>query len=275
MLILSPNMETLWADWQYSGPQTSPIHSPTSNSFFACNQRKMKKQAKASPHLPHHLWKCNLQNWKLLFKSHPISLSLSNTHSSCDLLFTSPKMEAERSFLLIMAVAAMVVTVGGQGSGTKPLVKVLKGGLKVCDKGWECKGWSKYCCNQTVSDFFQTYQFENLFAKRNTPVAHAVGFWDYRSFITAAAVYQPHGFGTAGGKLMQMKEVAAFLGHVGSKTTCKPIPSFYFLFSLFWCLVAVKMQERKKDWMGLEWNWGFYSYGGLGWTGLGGVWGVN
>ncbi|RZS14408.1 hypothetical protein BHM03_00046084 [Ensete ventricosum] len=69
---------------------------------------------------------------------------------------------------------------------------------KVCDKGWECKN-SVYCCNGTISDFFQVYQFENLFSKRNTPVALAVGFWDYHSFITAAAVYQPLGFGTTGG----------------------------------------------------------------------------
>ncbi|CAL9109257.1 unnamed protein product [Musa acuminata var. zebrina] len=90
---------------------------------------------------------------------------------------------------------------------------------KVCDKGWECKN-SVYCCNETISDFFQVYQFENLFTKRNTPVAQAVGFWDYHSFITAAAVYQPLGFGTTGGKQTQMGEVAAFLGHVGSKTSC-------------------------------------------------------
>lgn len=51
-------------------------------------------------------------------------------------------------------------------------------------------------------------------------MAHASGFWDYHSFITAAAEYQPHGFGTAGGKLTGQKEVAAFLGHVGSKTSC-------------------------------------------------------
>ncbi|WOL06554.1 hypothetical protein Cni_G15288 [Canna indica] len=91
---------------------------------------------------------------------------------------------------------------------------------KVCDKGWECKA-SVYCCNETISDFFQVYQFENLFSKRNGPVAHAVGFWDYQAFITASAAYQPLGFGTAGGKQTQMKEVAAFLGHVGSKTSCK------------------------------------------------------
>eukprot|EP00268_Persea_americana_P057726 TRINITY_DN6931_c1_g1_i1.p1 TRINITY_DN6931_c1_g1~~TRINITY_DN6931_c1_g1_i1.p1 ORF type:complete len:309 (-),score=56.82 TRINITY_DN6931_c1_g1_i1:247-1173(-) len=90
---------------------------------------------------------------------------------------------------------------------------------KACDKGWECKG-TAHCCNHTISDLFQVDNFEELFAKRNTPVAHAVGFWDYRSFITASAQFQPHGFGTTGGKQMQMKEVAAFLGHVGSKTSC-------------------------------------------------------
>lgn len=93
---------------------------------------------------------------------------------------------------------------------------------KICSKGWECKA-SVYCCNETISDLFQVYQFENLFSKRNTPVAHAVGFWDYQSFITASTVYQPLGFGTTGGKQMQMKEVAAFLGHIGSKTSCRHI----------------------------------------------------
>ncbi|KAL5713665.1 serine/threonine protein kinase [Ranunculus cassubicifolius] len=90
---------------------------------------------------------------------------------------------------------------------------------KVCTKSWECYK-SIYCCNETISDFFQSYQFENLFSKRNAPIAHAVGFWDYQSFITASIPYQPLGFGTTGGKKMGMMEVAAFLGHVGSKTSC-------------------------------------------------------
>lgn len=124
-----------------------------------------------------------------------------------------------------LAVAVVLsVFLGASSDGdmpsTTPRVKTVRG-KKVCDRGWECKGWSQYCCNLTISDFFQTYQFENLFSKRNAPVAHAVGFWDYQSFITASALFQPLGFGTTGGKLMQMKEMAAFLGHVGSKTSCK------------------------------------------------------
>ncbi|XP_034686060.1 chitinase-like protein 2 [Vitis riparia] len=126
----------------------------------------------------------------------------------------------ERSILIGLALAAIVAVVVVEGdSSVKTLVKTVKG-KKVCDKGWECKGWSEFCCNLTISDYFQTYQFENLFSKRNSPVAHAVGFWDYRSFILASAVYQPLGFGTTGGKVMQMKELAAFLGHVGCKTSC-------------------------------------------------------
>lgn len=51
-------------------------------------------------------------------------------------------------------------------------------------------------------------------------MAHAVGFWDYQSFIIASSKFQHLGFCTTGGKLMQMKELAAFLGHVGCKTSC-------------------------------------------------------
>lgn len=122
--------------------------------------------------------------------------------------------------ILGVTLLAFAFMADGDDLSVKPtVVKVVKG-KKLCDKGWECKGLSEYCCNQTISDFFQAYQFENLFSKRNSPVAHASGFWDYHSFITAAAEYQPKGFGTTGEKLTGMKEVAAFLGHVGSKTSC-------------------------------------------------------
>lgn len=143
-------------------------------------------------------------------------------------------------FLAIL-VTLFVIVVNCDEESVKPLVKVVKG-KKVCKKGWECKVWSAYCCNQTISDYFQSYQFENLFSKRNSPVAHAVGFWDYHSFITASVEYQHLGFGTTGGKLMGMKEIAAFLGHVGSKTSCKFIHVLLTLRTIslklgFWILV--------------------------------------
>ncbi|XP_057540940.1 chitinase-like protein 1 [Amaranthus tricolor] len=128
----------------------------------------------------------------------------------------SQKVSAMVVFLLTLMVM-VELTMADMSEETK--VKIVKG-KKVCTRGWECSEWSKFCCNETITDFFQTYQFEQLFAKRNAPEAHAVGFWDYQSFITAAALYQPLGFCTTGGKLMGMKELAAFLGHVGSKTSC-------------------------------------------------------
>ena len=149
-------------------------------------------------------------------------------------MFLQRKMEA-KGWVLAMAVVVAVAAVANADSSTPRLVKTVKG-KKVCTKGWECAVWSKFCCNETITDFFQTYQFENLFPKRNSPVAHAVGFWDYRSFILAAAQYEPLGFGTTGGKMMGMKEIAAFLGHVGSKTSCK-------FFSYFDCSTLVLGEE--------------------------------
>ncbi|KAI7729898.1 hypothetical protein M8C21_012931, partial [Ambrosia artemisiifolia] len=129
------------------------------------------------------------------------------------------KMEGKKICWLLLGILFLIVSIADADSSAQVLVKKVKG-KKVCDKGWECKGWSEYCCNLTITDYFDTYQFEELFAKRNTPVAHAVGFWDYKSFITASALYQPLGFGTTGNKTTQMKEIAAFLGHVGSQTSC-------------------------------------------------------
>lgn len=125
--------------------------------------------------------------------------------------------------LLLISISIIGCVNGDENESFKKrptIVKMVKG-TKMCVKDWECNKLSKFCCNLTITDYLDVDQFELLFAKRNTPVAHAVGFWDYSSFINAAALYQPLGFGTTGGKRMQMKEIAAFLGHVGSKTTCK------------------------------------------------------
>ncbi|XWS16670.1 hypothetical protein CRYUN_Cryun34aG0111000 [Craigia yunnanensis] len=123
------------------------------------------------------------------------------------------------ALILTVALVANLAVMTNADYDKKIQVKTVKG-KKVCVQGWECKEWSVYCCNQTISDIFQVYQFEDLFSKRNSPVAHAVGFWDYQSFILAAAIYEHLGFGTTGGKLLQMKEIAAFLGHVAAKTSC-------------------------------------------------------
>ncbi|GAA0146648.1 hypothetical protein Leryth_001818 [Lithospermum erythrorhizon] len=134
-------------------------------------------------------------------------------------------MEIQRKLTTTMVIAIMIAALAVSSTmaqGTTEQAKVVKTvkGKKYCTKGWECKSPSIYCCNLTISEYFQVYQFENLFSKRNTPVAQAVGFWDYQAFILAAALFEPQGFGTTGNKTTQMKEIAAFLGHVGSKTSC-------------------------------------------------------
>lgn len=137
----------------------------------------------------------------------------------------------KKATALILTVALLVnlaLMVDADGDDDKKIRVRKHNGKKECIQGWECSYWSVYCCNHTISDVFQVYQFEDLFPKRNSPVAHAVGFWDYHSFILAAATYEPLGFGTTGGKVMQMKEVAAFLAHVGAKTSCE----FLLFFSL-------------------------------------------
>jgi hypothetical protein len=127
-------------------------------------------------------------------------------------------MKISIGIILALALVNLALVVNGDDS-EKTIVKTVKG-KKLCKRGWECLDWSEYCCNQTISDIFQPYQFENLFSNRNSPVAHAVGFWDYRSFILASTSFQHLGFCTTGGKAMQMKELAAFLAHVGCKTSC-------------------------------------------------------
>ena len=91
-----------------------------------------------------------------------------------------------------------------------------------------CPGCHTYrtphCCFEgVVSDYFQRSQFENMFSNRNSLEAHTKGFWDYHSFISAAAHYQPHGFGITyiNQSFFGAKEVAAFLAHVGTKTSCE------------------------------------------------------
>ena len=85
------------------------------------------------------------------------------------------------------------------------------------------------CCDGVINDYFQNDQFENLYSNRDSFEAHAKGFWDYHSFIAASAHYQPYGFGTTyiNSTFFGTKEVAAFLAHVGTRTSCE-----YFIVSV-------------------------------------------
>ncbi|KAH9317410.1 hypothetical protein KI387_019179 [Taxus chinensis] len=77
-------------------------------------------------------------------------------------------------------------------------------------------------CNKTISQIFTVDDFENLFSRRNAPLAHAQDFWDYHSFITAAKnfKFEHKGFGATGGDLTQKRELAAFFAHIATETSC-------------------------------------------------------
>ncbi|KAF3967961.1 hypothetical protein CMV_008090 [Castanea mollissima] len=93
--------------------------------------------------------------------------------------------------------------------------------------------------SDTVTKVKTVHGKKEWFSKRNTPEAHAVGFWDYQSFILAAAQYKPLGFGTIGNKTEKMKEVATFLGHVGSQTSFMWKMCDGFLRLVVFCLLGV------------------------------------
>jgi hypothetical protein len=71
-----------------------------------------------------------------------------------------------------------------------------------------------------VSDLVTVDVFEAMFNHRNDPTAHAQGFWTFDSFMDAAKIYEPLGFGSIGGLDVQNRELAAFFAHVAHSTSC-------------------------------------------------------
>ena len=86
-----------------------------------------------------------------------------------------------------------------------------------------CHTAGTLCCAGAVSEYFQSSEFENIFSKRNSLEAHAIGFWEYDSLMIHSAYDQPYGLGSTcdNDTYFGTKEVAAFLAHVGTKTSCQ------------------------------------------------------
>ena len=91
-------------------------------------------------------------------------------------------------------------------------------------------------------------------------------FWDYQSFITASAYFQPYGFGTTyiNRKFTGTKEVAAFLAHVATKTSCEFKVSLLWNFNLEFHVVGLVEYMRLTtsflsgfDFIGSKWIWGY------------------
>lgn len=68
-----------------------------------------------------------------------------------------------------------------------------------------------------ISDIISRELFDKMLKYRNDPRCHAVGFYTYDAFITAAAYFP--GFGTTGDTATRQREIAAFLGQTSHETT--------------------------------------------------------
>jgi hypothetical protein len=74
--------------------------------------------------------------------------------------------------------------------------------------------------NLTFTEAFTSDDFYAFFPHINSQIAHAQGFYDYESFVTAAGMFEKQGFGLVGGSETQIQEISAFLAHAAHETTC-------------------------------------------------------
>ncbi|MCO5612027.1 hypothetical protein L7F22_066289 [Adiantum nelumboides] len=131
---------------------------------------------------------------------------LAGTRARATFFCNYPRLRRSSAMRALEAVIFVVVALA--------LVSRASAFNAVCLEGKKCEK------NLTISQIFSDQDFEGLFPQRNLPVAHAANFWDYHSFIQAVAMFEPLGFGTTGGEIMQRTELAAFFAHVAHETTC-------------------------------------------------------
>ena len=129
--------------------------------------------------------------------------------------------------LLTTALILLVLVNSPKFSSLQPQMRPCEKGpcskTQCCQGSGKCRTITFRCCDGTVTDYLQSDQFENMFSNWNSLEAYANGFWDYHSFITASAEYEPYGFGATylNSNFFGTKEVAAFLAHAGTKTSCE------------------------------------------------------
>jgi hypothetical protein len=120
--------------------------------------------------------------------------------------------------MVVVVLAAMPQTAQAKAPKlpTDPRLAVLAS----CLNAVKLTGVRPETCNKTVSDLVTVDVFEAMFNHRNDPTAHAQGFWTFDSFMDAAKIYEPLGFGSIGGWDVQNRELAAFFAHVAHSTSC-------------------------------------------------------
>eukprot|EP00250_Pteridium_aquilinum_P008565 c18039_g1_i2 orf=99-1064(+) len=136
--------------------------------------------------------------------------------SRLQLVVSSPQHEARVLISSMKAASSAMKTSGALFFFFVALVLVSRASAynAVCKEGKACAS------NLTISQIFSDQDFDLLFPQRNSPLAHAAYFWDQHSFLEAAALFEPLGFGTTGGEIVQKTELAAFFAHVAHETTC-------------------------------------------------------
>jgi hypothetical protein len=120
--------------------------------------------------------------------------------------------------MVVVVLAALPQTAQAKAAKipTDPRLVVLAS----CLNAVKLTGVRPETCNKTVSDLVTVDVFEAMFNHRNDPTAHAQGFWTFDSFMDAAKIYEPLGFGSIGGLDIQNRELAAFFAHVAHETSC-------------------------------------------------------
>ncbi len=120
------------------------------------------------------------------------------------------------SLVMVVVVLAAMPQTAQAKAATDPRLAVLAS----CLNAVKLTGVRPETCNKTVSDLVTVDVFEAMFNHRNDPTAHAQGFWTFDSFMDAAKIYEPLGFGSIGGLDVQNRELAAFFAHVAHSTSC-------------------------------------------------------
>jgi hypothetical protein len=119
-------------------------------------------------------------------------------------------------------------------------VKIVKGKV-VCDKGL---GVQRLVCSLLQPNHF--WLFPDL-PLRKLVFETQHSFWDHHSFITAAAAYQPLGFGTTGeGNLWGRRKLLLSLGMLAAKPHVSKRKINTNWFTLAWGLCCSKEMSPSK-----------------------------
>jgi len=155
------------------------------------------------------------------------------------------------SLFLSLSVRGSAEQCGQQAGGA-----LCPGGLCCSSYGW-CGTTDVYCgdgCQSQcdggggggggggdgyLSDIIPESMFDDMLKYRNDPQCHAVGFYTYDAFISAAKEFPD--FGNTGDDLMRKREIAAFLGQTSHETTGRVFIYIYIYIYNFLLVTSINV----------------------------------